>query len=41
MSRPGWQLVEFVSQLLAREEREAVLGDLLEGEAEPWRANLP
>jgi hypothetical protein len=35
---PGWTLVEFVSQLLEREEREAVQGDLAEAGESGWQA---
>lgn len=38
--RAGWFLVEAASMLLARDEREAVLGDLLEADERAWPALL-
>ena len=37
MTRVDWSLVEAVAQLLERDEREAVLGDLLEAGVGAWR----
>jgi hypothetical protein len=37
MSSTGWRLVETAAQLLARDEREAVLGDLVEAHETTWR----
>lgn len=40
MTVGGWQLVEVASQLLERDEREAVLGDLVEAGENAWQALL-
>ena len=40
MSSASWSLVEFASHLLARDEREAVLGDLTETGESAWRGLL-
>lgn len=40
MSSASWTLVEFASQLLERDEREAVLGDLTETGESAWRGLL-
>jgi len=40
MSSASWSLVEFASQLLARDEREAVLGDLAEVGESAWQGLL-
>jgi hypothetical protein len=38
MTSVGWSLVESASQLLERDEREAVLGDLIEAGESAWRS---
>jgi len=38
MTRGDWSVVEAAAQLLERDEREAVLGDLLEAGGNVWRA---
>jgi hypothetical protein len=40
MSSFGWSLVETTAQLLEREQREAVLGDLVEAGESAWRGLL-
>lgn len=40
MTRIGWRLVDFVSQLLECNEREAVLGDLVEADESAWQGLL-
>jgi hypothetical protein len=40
MTGTGWRLVDTVSQLLERDEREAVQGDLLESGVSAWRGLL-
>jgi hypothetical protein len=40
MSSASWLLMNFVSQLLERDEREAVLGDLAEAGESAWRGSL-
>jgi hypothetical protein len=40
MSSASWSLVEFASQLLEHDEREAVLGDLSEAGESAWRGLL-
>ena len=36
MTSVGWSLVEAAARLLARDEREAVLGDLVEADENAW-----
>jgi len=36
MSRPNWSLVDLAARLLERDEREAVLGDLVEARESAW-----
>jgi hypothetical protein len=38
MSGLGWRLVETISKLLERDDREAIQGDLLEAGESPWKA---
>ena len=38
MTAVAWPLVELASRLLEPDEREAVLGDLLEAEETAWQA---
>jgi hypothetical protein len=40
MRRIDWSLVEVASQPLERDEREAVLGDLLEADESAWHGLL-
>jgi len=38
MTSPNWSLVEWAARLLEQEEREAVLGDLVETRESAWDA---
>ena len=40
MTRVGWSPVDTIAQLLEREERDAVQGDLVEAGESPWQALL-
>jgi hypothetical protein len=37
MTSTGWSFVEAAARLLARDEREAVLGDLAEADESAWQ----
>ena len=40
VTRVGWSPVDTIAQLLEREERDAVQGDLVEAGKSPWPALL-